>query len=581
MAGLRHSLRRGPALASSLTSLGVRARVSGGGGGGGVSRSVDVLINGATWPGLCAAMRAKERGVSVLVVEWSDTIGGMLVSGIQFTDAQSSPNMLRATVPKSSLSNLLYSRLASDYGFNQQAYFRDYSYASESKQTLVRVMEMLTQYGVEVITGKELLSLTKSSTDITRATYTGLIVNAAQYIDASYTSDALGMSGADYYLGGEAAALYGETAQSAGWLVTGVTQPTNPIDPYIIPGDSTSGLIKYVTSASASQGSAVPNKPQWPGFRLSITNTAGKKIPIPAPAAYNPADFELHRRDAIANQSARTSVTSFLNLQTTWPAIPSKTSGMTNKRDANNGTIISLDWPDVALITEYFTPGCTKARRLEIEEAAWQYTLGYLYFLANDSAVPAAVRTDMQNYGFVNDDYLATNGRPPLMYAREGIRAVGVSPFAATSLAALNSVTDPIGLAYYPMDKHNRQLIVSLSGGAHVIREGGTPNSGSGVAIGARIPMKVLDPKKTQVSNLQVLWGLNCSQMAYNSLRVEPLVATLGEAAGIRAALAVQTATPVQDVPYASVAAIQNLYGLNEPNAIIITSDQVTRVSPR
>jgi len=87
----------------------------------------------------------------------------------------------------------------------------------------------------------------------------------------------------------------------------------------------------------------------------------------------------------------------------------------------------------------------------------------------------------------------------------------------------------------------------------------------------------MLNPKKSQVSNLQVVTTPNASAMFFNSYRVEPCMAVAAEYAAIRAALAITTVTPVQDVPHASVAPLHNLYGLNPPVGTVCTSDQTTR----
>lgn len=539
---------------------------------------VDVLVYGASWPGVCAAIKARQQGASVLLVDDRDVIGGMTRSAIQFTDAQTGPVIWRATIPESGLTNQLFASLAAIYGINQNAYFRDYSYSSESKTTGQVIDQMVAASGITVVTNQELLSLTKNGTDISSVIFDGIgAVVAKQYIEASYFGDLLVKSGADKYLGGEAAATYSESAVSAGFVTTG-NQPANNIDPYVTPGNSGSGLLKFVQNVNISGlgGTAVPNKVQFCGFRLSITSTAGKKVAMPAPANYVASDYELHRRDATLNKVGSTSILNFLNLQNGYPAIPSTTSGMTAKRDANSLGTFSLDFPDADLTTEYFTTA-NRARRIQLEDSMWQYWLGLYQFWTNDSSVPSAARANIATYGLVNDDYLATGGRPPRAYPRETYRAVGDTPCTATTITSQNALTDPVALAYYAFDKHIRQYCISSTGGDHVVQEGLTPAGVSPAFLGARIPSRVLNPKSSQVSNLQVVTTPNASAMFYNSYRVEPIMATAAEYAGIRAAIAVATSTPVQQVPHASVAPIHNLYGLDPAGGTCCTVDGTTR----
>lgn len=528
--------------------------------------TVDVLVYGATFAGVAAAIAAKKQGKNVLFVAPRNDLGGMMTSGIQSTDAFGN-TYARATIPAASLSNELYTSLAVAYGRNQQAYYRDFSYSSESKTTLSKINALLTKYGVTFTPNAILQSINKVGTVVTGAVFSTVgVVNASAFVDATYTSDLYAMTGGDYYIGSEARTTYGETTTQGGYQLLG-TQPVAAIDPYITPGVSASGMIKFVTAgALGTAGDAVPNLVQAGGFRISISATNAEKTTFPAPANYVAADYEMHRRHALANQQSATTISNFLSVR----GVNSTTS--LGKSDANIGAFVSVDYPNTAENAEYVAVGTTWARRAQIEANALQYTLGYIRFLQTDTSIPSAAQTDILRYGPCIDDYAATGRMPPFMYIREGLRAVGDNPVTSNDMLA-NSFTDPVGLSYYAFDAHTRQYLISPTGGDHVIQEGGTPSGIATSGAMTKIPMRVLFPKKTQVSNVLVTWGGNMSRSAYCALRVEPLMGILGEAAGIIAALAATNGTAIQDVPYASVAPIQNLYGQYVPGAATISAD--------
>ena len=558
---------------------------------GTATNDYDLVIYGAGWPGVEAAIMAKRTNPSakVLLIDWRNGVGGHTTGAIQFTDAHSATPGLW-TLPYASPYRQMFTRLAAIYGRNLNTYFQSQSFVSESKTTQLVTNQMLAEVGIVPVMGDELLSVTKSGALLASATFSGIgTVTAKQWIECSYTGDLARMSGVDMILGREA--IGAETNLAAGFVTSG-DQPTNFVDPYITPGVSASGLIKYVIDgALPAQGTAVPDLVQFPGFRMSVTDVAGKKVPFPLPADVDPggdytkwgsyANFEAHRRDAAANKQSATAINNFLNIQAGFGPIASTTPGMTNKRDANNGGIFSLDFPDTALIVE-FNKTANKARRLQIQEIMREYVKGYLYFLMNDPAVPAAVRTDVARYGFPNDDYLSTGGFPPEFYLRESWRVVGDNPVNGLMLRPANGIpntgTTPVALGMYAFDTHPCGWRVSTNGGPHVIQEGQTPSSVIQSIVGARIDRRVLHPKESQCPNLQ-LGGTtpNSTQRFFTSGRIEGTMACMAGFAAVAAVKAIELNTPVQQVPYSVIAPIHNLYGLDTAGAVTLTADGSTR----
>ena len=66
-----------------------------------------------------------------------------------------------------------------------------------------------------------------------------------------------------------------------------------------------------------------------------------------------------------------------------------------------------------------------------------------------------------------------------------------------------------------------------------------------------KIPYRSITPSRDECVNLLVPVCCSASHIVMTSLRMEPVWMTLGESAGVAAAMAWQAKTPVQDVPYA------------------------------
>ena len=94
----------------------------------------------------------------------------------------------------------------------------------------------------------------------------------------------------------------------------------------------------------------------------------------------------------------------------------------------------------------------------------------------------------------------------------------------------------------YQSDSHNIQ---------RVAREDGTATNEGDVQVAVQpyeIPFRVMLPQKDQVNNLLVPVCLSASHVAFASVRMEPTLMMLGEAAGKAAAQAARRGCAVQDV---------------------------------
>lgn len=107
----------------------------------------------------------------------------------------------------------------------------------------------------------------------------------------------------------------------------------------------------------------------------------------------------------------------------------------------------------------------------------------------------------------------------------------------------LEQVEQPIAISSYHMDSHNcRRVVVH----GRVVNEGD-------IQVPVKpfhIDYRALVPKEAQCTNLIVPVCVSASHIAYGSIRMEPVFMLLGHVAGAAAALALSSATTVQQINY-------------------------------
>ena len=109
---------------------------------------------------------------------------------------------------------------------------------------------------------------------------------------------------------------------------------------------------------------------------------------------------------------------------------------------------------------------------------------------------------------------------------------------------------DPVGLASYGVDDWPYATYplngkVALSGGEFSILYLDKQYKGI-----YKIPYRSITPLKQECDNLLVPVCCSASHVAMTSIRMEPVWMILGESAGIAAAMALRSHTPVQQVDY-------------------------------
>lgn len=509
--------------------------------------NVDVCVYGGTSGGVIAAIQAARMGKKVALVAINKHLGGMTSSGLGWTDIGHVDNDSGDYIQ--GVAREFYNRIAQKYGLTGTKW----TFEPHVAETVFN--EMIQQAGVTVYTNEYLVSVARQGTQIIAATMNdGNIFRAREFIDASYTGDLMAMSGVSYTVGRESTNQYGES-------LNGI-RPPNPdftglnINPYVVPGNSASGLIPLLQTNDPGTPGNADQKVQAYNFRLCLTTVASNKIPITAPPGYNTNQFELVARyaQAIIAAGGSPSLGTFLTIS----SLPN------GKTDINNAGALSTDF--VGESAAYVE--ADHATREQIWQAHRNYEQGLLYFLAADLRMPSNVRSAMSNYGFCQDEFTDNGGWPYELYVREARRMV--SDYVMTQSNVFNQVEvpDSIGMAGYFTDSHYLQRVV-ISG--HPRNEG---DARGNITLPYPIAYRALVPKASECSNLMVPWSLSASHTAFCSIRMEPVFMILGQTAGTAACFAIDEETNVQGINIpklqAQLVADNQTIGMVEDSSFIV-----------
>jgi hypothetical protein len=216
------------------------------------------------------------------------------------------------------------------------------------------------------------------------------------------------------------------------------------------------------------------------------------------------------------------------------------------KTDTNNNGAFSTDY----IGGSYAYPNSDYATRARIRQAHVDYIQGFLYFLATDGRVPAALSVEMKAWGLCRDEFADADHWPYQLYVREARRMVGEYVMSQKDIQTELTKPDSIGMGSYNSDSHNVQRRPSEDGMA-VENEGDMQVRVSPY----QIPYRLLLPKRSQATNLLVPVCFSATHVAYATLRMEPQYMIVGHAAGVAAKMAIDRSVAVHDVDTRALAA--------------------------
>jgi hypothetical protein len=500
----------------------------------GAAPKYDVVVFGATSGGVTAAVQAARMGKSVVLVEPGRHVGGMTSSGLGWID-------IKGTASTGGIAREFFDRVKKHYAAESidTNKFGNSGWVVEPKVAEKIFNVMLAEAKVPFEPGFLLEAAAKSGARLTAIrSEDGKVIEGAMFIDASYEGDLMAKAKVKFVVGRESSSQYKEDL--AGIRPESKTSPTRQlkIDPYLKPGDPSSGLIPLMQPGTAGKEGDASESIQDYNYRLCMTRDPENRLPIDPPANYDPKQYELVGRffEAAAKtgkpfslrQSGKTPGWYFLKMD----MIPH------GKTDTNNGAWLSTDYAGYS--QDY--PAADYATRRKIEKEHENYIRGYLHFLATDSRVPENVRDEMKEWGLAKDEFTDTGGWPFQIYVRQARRLVGEYVMTQHDALRKTKFDDSVGMASYSLDSHFCRRIVD---DGIVVQEGGFYQKIPGPYP---ISYRALTPKAAECENLLVPACCSASHVAYASVRMEPVFMILGQSCATAVVQAIDEKTSVQKI---------------------------------
>jgi len=353
----------------------------------------------------------------------------------------------------------------------------------------------------------------------------GDTVHGKIFIDATYEGDLMAAAGVSYRVGREGRDEYGEPAAGI--------RPASEIK-YAEPFDENGNLRPDLVRADFGKVGDADGLTQAYNFRVCMTQNKKNFVSMPKPEGYNPEDYRNLLN--MINTHPRENWT-FNDIISYWGLLPDGKIDVNNRGDYSSDMVNhSHTWAEASY-----------AERDAVFEAHKRYIQGLIYFISNDPRVPEQLRKDSASWGLPADEFTDNGNWPWQIYVREARRMVGEHVMRQQDCYEDNLKPDSIGLGSYMLDSHAVRRFLAPDGKVYI--EGGISAFDGKVPVRPyEIPYRSLTPKKSECANLLVTTCLSSSHVAYCSLRMEPQFMTAGEAAGVAAAMAIDSGVPVQDI---------------------------------
>jgi len=482
----------------------------------------DVVVYGGTPGGVAAAIAAARHGRDVALLEYHPHLGGMTTSGLGKSDIET----------REAIGGLFREFTAAVKAHYVEAHgpaspnvklARDGYYYEPS--VALRVLNRLVQNEprIRVFTRHRLEEVIRQGNRVrglrarNRATGELTEFRGGIFIDGTYEGDLFAFAGARYRLGRESRAEFQE-------LHAGVIYQDYETRAFL-PG---------------STGAGDHRVPAYT-FRLCLTTDPANAVPLTqAPPDYDRTHYLGYLDDWKAGRLGppkvmKDGVGYFApTFNTVVRAI--SIAELPNRKTDININPRPLGFPFAGLNHAY--PEAAWDERERITARIRNLTLGLLYFLQNDAAIPEAHRALARQYHLAKDEFADNAHFPFQLYVREARRLAGLYTLSEndTTLAAGAQRTpihaDSIAAGEFPVDSFPMRPRepghdVALEGYIFMLDQLTRPY---------QIPYRILIPET--VDGLLVPVAASTTHVAFSTIRLEPTWMALGQAAGLAAHLA-------------------------------------------
>ena len=517
---------------------------------------VDVCVYGGTSGGAIAAIQAARMGKRVALLEPGRHLGGMTSGGLSAVDI-GDPRSIGG------LTREYFSRLVASYGkvLNWDQKFRGNggpatggAYSIEPHIAEQLFDRMVQDAGVLLLKEARLKEATFKGRRLDSLKLDdGRQIRAKMFLDTTYEGDLMAAANVSYtlmregnnkyhekYNGIHYASKYsprkkhlmpGENGRVPGGQ--GVWDRDFPLDPYVVAGDPSSGLLNLVNpGAPGKSGEAAPGIQAY-CYRLCLTDNPENRLSIDPPEDYRPEDYELVARFIEACLKNGDDID--LRWFSKHDPLPHQKWDFNTATFGGNLPGENWNWPEA----DY------DERRI-IGKQIENYHRGLFHFLATDPRVPEKVKQDLSRFGLPKDEFLDTGGWPHQLYIREGRRMVSDFVMTEHHTFGREVAADSIGLGSYGTDAHEIRRIVKDG----IVTREGKLATGRGGFGPYQISYRAIVPKREECQNLFVTFALSASHSAFASIRMEPVFMVTSQSAATAACLAIDRGIAVQDLEY-------------------------------
>jgi hypothetical protein len=488
-------------------------------------KSYDLVVVGGTPGGIACAVRAAREGLSVLLVNHTQHLGGFVTSGAGGWEAPY--DGFRAPIYGEILAGAAH-YYRQTYGENSPQHLL--SMPSQTSRAHIdrpkiepRIAEMLFNEMVErektltVLLGHIVTKAAREGALLKSVTLQPMhgkdtvTVSGKVFADGMYEGDLMAAAGVKTQIGREARSQYGEP--HAGVIYTQERHKEPGQRGFPKAADEGTLNIRYNSHATGDivegpESGEADGSVMAYNYRLVLTREPANRLMVEKPANYDAAVAKAAGGGGFV------------------PNLPNK------KVAWNGGRLIGPQ-------NEY--PGADWPTREAISKRYLEAMLMRLWWAQNDPAASDGDRKQFAGYGLAADEFPDNGHVPYEIYVREARRLVGRYVFKEQDNKVADGTTrtpihtDSIAITDWPVDSVAclpRKTPGGSTDGILFLGEETRP---------AQVPYRSLLPQ--EVDNLLVPVAISASHVGWGAIRLEPCWMQLGESAGFAAALAVKNKT--------------------------------------
>ncbi len=491
----------------------------------------DVVVVGGTPAGIMAAVAAGLLGSRVMLTEYHGHIGGMSTSGLGKSDIENK-EAIAGLFKK--FSQRILNHYINKYGENSEnvklckgGYYYEPSVAEEVFNQMIHEVKTISLLLNHQVEGVEMQSNRIAGVFFkNRHNNEARKLKAAVYIDATYEGDLYALAGAEYRLGREGKDEFDE--EHAGRIFFDYNEN-------VFLEGSTGEADKKLTAYT---------------YRLCLTDNPDNffKMTNP-PTGYNREHYVKYFDDLEAGRLGPPKVFKeghgyYPEHFNTMMRVFSFARIPNHKFDVNINPR-PLGFPFVE--KNYTYPEANWKERENIFEHHRALTLGLLFFVQNDPAVPEEHRRMAMKYHLAMDEFTDNQHFAWQLYVREARRLKGQYTLTENDVKIKGNSKrsaifhDSIISGEFPIDSFP---VSSEPSSDKKVLEG---YIGMLEINPYQVPYRIMVPER--IEGLIVPVAASTTHVAYSTIRMEPLWMGIGQAAGTAAHLAVKKQVDIKNIP--------------------------------